>query len=170
MAQIQAKVAEVYHCSVNDIADLEASFGSPDPYEGIEILIEDDDAQSLEELLLGTDEPPAIRLVNSILLEAIRLGASDIHIQPRAKNVMVRLRIDGVLIDKIQIPHNMHQSIVSRIKVMAELDISGTAPPARWSPGRQDAQARSRPARLDAADDQWRKNRDAHTRPQLGRA
>ncbi len=122
---IDDKIAEVYKTGSADITDLETAFGSPDPYEGIEIVIEDDsDTLSVEELLQGTDEPPAIRLVNSILLEAIRLGASDIHIQPRAKNVMVRLRIDGVLVDKIQIPHNMHQSIVSRIKVMAELDIS----------------------------------------------
>lgn len=125
IASIQSKILEVYKIGDTDIADLESSFGSQDPYEGIEIVIEDDiDAMSLESLLEGTDDPPAIRLVNSILAEAIRLGASDIHIQPRAKNVMVRLRVDGVLIDKIQIPHNMHQSIVSRIKVMAELDIS----------------------------------------------
>jgi type II secretory ATPase GspE/PulE/Tfp pilus assembly ATPase PilB-like protein/DNA-binding response OmpR family regulator len=123
---IKEKIAEVYQTGTTNLADLETTFGSPDPYEGIEIVIEsdEDESLSLEELLQGTDEPPAIRLVNSILLEAIRLGASDIHIQPRAKNVMVRLRIDGVLVDKIQIPHNMHQSIVSRIKVMAELDIS----------------------------------------------
>ncbi|SMP77160.1 ATPase, T2SS/T4P/T4SS family [Noviherbaspirillum suwonense] len=125
MASIRAKIAEVYMLSANDITELASNFGSPDPYEGLEIVIEDDgDAQSIEELLQATDEPPAIRLVNSILLEAIRLGASDIHIQPRAKNVVVRLRIDGVLVDKIHIPHGMHQSLVSRIKVMAELDIS----------------------------------------------
>lgn len=125
MASIEAKIAEVYKPGDDSITEMETAFGSPDPYEGIEIVIEDDDdRQPIEELLQGSDEPPAIRLVNSILLEAIRLGASDIHIQPRAKNVMVRLRIDGVLVDKIQIPHNMHQSIVSRIKVMAELDIS----------------------------------------------
>ena len=124
IAAIQARIADIYKAGIVDITDLEVSFGATDPYEGIEIVIEEDDAQSLEELLRGTDEPPAIRLVNSIFLEAIRLGASDIHIQPRAKNVVVRLRIDGVLVDKIQIPHNMHQSIVSRIKVMAELDIS----------------------------------------------
>jgi type II secretory ATPase GspE/PulE/Tfp pilus assembly ATPase PilB-like protein/FixJ family two-component response regulator len=124
-ASIRAKIAEVYKLGADDIADLASHFGSPDPYEGLEIIIEDDgDAQSVEELLQATDEPPAIRLVNSILLEAIRLGASDIHIHPRAKNVVVRLRVDGVLMDKIQIPHTMHQSIVSRIKVMAELDIS----------------------------------------------
>ena len=125
MSEILAKIAKVYDTGRTSLEDLETTFGSPDPYEGVEIVIEDDDAQqSLEELLRGTDEPPAIRLVNAILLEAINLGASDIHIQPRAKNVMVRLRVDGVLIDKMQIPHNMQQSIVSRIKIMAELDIS----------------------------------------------
>ena len=125
IATVEAKIEEVYGSAGTALGDLETNVDTADPYEGIEILIEDDDKiQSLDELLQGTEEPPAIRLVNSILLEAIRLGASDIHIQPRAKNVMVRLRIDGVLVDKMQIPHNMHQSIVSRIKVMAELDIS----------------------------------------------
>lgn len=124
IAAIQAKIADVYMLGSTDLADLEVAFGTPDPYEGIEIVIEDDGELALDELLCSTEEPPAIRMVNSILLEAIRLGASDIHIQPRAKNVVVRLRIDGVLVDKILIPHNMHQAIVSRIKVMAELDIA----------------------------------------------
>src|SRR3989304_5618584 len=97
---------------------------SPDPYEGIEVVIDEESNESLEDLLRGTNEPPAIRLVNAVILEAIRLGASDIHIHPRAKSVIVRYRIDGVLVDKIHIPHHMHQSLVSRLKVMSELDIS----------------------------------------------
>ena len=96
-----------------------------DPVEGIEVVIDDDvDDASLEDLLKSSDEPPAIRLVNSAILEAIRLGASDIHVQPRAKNVVVRYRIDGILQDKIHIPHQLHQSFVSRLKIMAEMDIS----------------------------------------------
>ncbi len=121
---IDAKIAEVYKRTDAELTDLEVAFGEADPYEGIQIVIDDDDDLSLSELLRETEEPPAIRLVNSILLEAIRLGASDIHIQPRAKNVIIRLRIDGVLTDKMFIPHNMLQPIVSRIKIMAELDIS----------------------------------------------
>ena len=124
VAAIEAKVAQVYGTATRTGLEDLSEYGSPDPYEGVEIVIEEDEQQSLEDLLRGTDEPPAIRLVNAVLLEAIHLGASDIHIQPRAKNVMVRLRVDGVLVDKMQIPHNMHQSIVSRIKIMAELDIS----------------------------------------------
>lgn len=125
VAAIKAKIREVYGVDDGvDFKDLETLVSSPDPYEGIEIVIEDDQDQSIEELLQGTDEPPAIRLVNAVILEAIRLGASDIHIQPRTKSVVVRYRIDGILVDKIQIPHHMHQSLVSRLKVMSELDIS----------------------------------------------
>src|SRR6058998_3588452 len=52
------------------------------------------------------------------------LPICDIHVQPRAKNVVVRYRIDGILQDKIHIPHQLHQSFVSRLKIMAEMDIS----------------------------------------------
>lgn len=124
-AAIKAKICEVYGVEEGvDFKDLETLVSSPDPYEGIEIVIDDDQDQSIEELLQGSDEPPAIRLVNAVILEAIRLGASDIHIQPRTKSVVVRYRIDGVLVDKIHIPHHMHQSLVSRLKVMSELDIT----------------------------------------------
>jgi type II secretory ATPase GspE/PulE/Tfp pilus assembly ATPase PilB-like protein/DNA-binding NarL/FixJ family response regulator len=125
VAAIQAKISEVYgDDQETSFNDLETLISTVDPYEGIEIVIDEDEDSSLEELLRGTEEPPAIRLVNAIILEAIRLGASDIHIQPRTKSVMVRLRIDGVLIDKINIPHQLHASLVSRLKVMSELDIS----------------------------------------------
>ncbi len=124
IASIQAKIQEVYRSDeVIDFRDLETLLSRIDPYEGIEIVIDDAEEQSIEDLLVG-EEPPAIRLVNAIILEAIRLGASDIHVQPRSKSVVVRYRIDGVLQDKISIPPSLLQSIVSRIKIMSELDIS----------------------------------------------
>jgi len=124
IAAIRKKVDEIYGGGEVDFKELETLVSSPDPYEGIEIVIEDDDAAKLEDLLRDTEAPPAIRLANAIILEAIRLGASDIHIQPRTKSVVVRYRIDGVLSDKINIPHHLHQSLVSRLKIMSELDIS----------------------------------------------
>jgi len=126
VAAIKAKIAEVYGSEGEpSFEDLETLVSTVDPYEGIEIVIdEEEDQRSLDELLRSTEEPPAIRLVNAIILEAIRLGASDIHIHPRTKSVVVRLRIDGVLADKIHIPHQIHASLVSRLKVMSELDIS----------------------------------------------
>ena len=125
IAAIRKKVEELYSGDGGvDFKELETLVSSPDPYEGIEIVIEDNDVAPLEELLRDTESPPAIRIANAIILEAIRLGASDIHIQPRTKSVVVRYRIDGVLVDKINIPHQLHQSLVSRLKIMSELDIS----------------------------------------------
>ena len=121
---IRDKITEVYGGQDIQFDDLETLVAGADPLEGIELILEDDDDVSLEDLLRDSDEPPAIRLVNAIILEAIRHNASDIHIQPRTKSVVVRYRIDGVLHDKIQIPTNLLLSLVSRIKVMAELDIT----------------------------------------------
>lgn len=123
IAAIRKKIDEIYSGDM-DFKALENLVFSADPYEGIEIVIEDVDDTRLEDLLRDTEAPPAIRLANAIILEAIRLGASDIHIQPRTTSVVVRYRIDGVLIDKIQIPHQLHNSLVSRLKIMSELDIS----------------------------------------------
>lgn len=125
IASIKAKLTELYGIDEEvNFKDLETLVANTDPYEGIEVVIEEEGNESLEELLRDTNEPPAIRLVNAVMLEAVRLGASDIHIHPRTKSVVVRYRIDGVLTDKIQIPHQLHQSLVSRLKIMAELDIS----------------------------------------------
>ena len=87
VAAIRKKIDELYGNGEVDFKELETLVSAVDPYEGIEIVIEDDDATKLEDLLRDTDSPPAIRLANAIILEAIRLGASDIHIQPRTKSV-----------------------------------------------------------------------------------
>lgn len=123
VADIEKKILEVYG-SVQSFEDLSQVVAGDDPYETIQIVIDEEDNVPLSELLQQTAEPPAIRLVNAVIIEAIRLGASDIHIQPRAKNVVVRYRIDGILQDKIFIPHHFHGPLVSRIKVMAEMDIA----------------------------------------------
>jgi type II secretory ATPase GspE/PulE/Tfp pilus assembly ATPase PilB-like protein/DNA-binding NarL/FixJ family response regulator len=123
VAAIRERIAALYG-DAPDIRALETLAASGDPYEGIEIVIDEDDLVPLDVLLADSDAPPAIRLANAVVLEAIRLGASDIHLQPRAKAVIVRYRIDGVLQDKIQIPHHLHGSLVSRFKIMAELDIA----------------------------------------------
>lgn len=96
-----------------------------DPTENIEILLDDEDEESdIDQLIQVKDQPPAIRIVNAIISDALRHGASDVHIEPKTKYVMVRYRMDGLLHDKIHIPISMHPSIVSRIKIMCELDIA----------------------------------------------
>jgi len=121
--EIEKKTVEVYG-HVQSFGDINEIVSTNDPFESIQIVIEEEDDVSLGQLLQETEEPPAIRLVNAVIIEAIRLGASDIHIQPRAKNVVVRYRIDGILQDKIFIPLHFHGPLVSRIKVMAEMDIA----------------------------------------------
>jgi len=122
--EMEAKLAALRGEDGASFKELETLVAGADPYENIEIVLEDEDQASLEELLRGTEEPPAIRLVNAIIIEAVRLGVSDVHVQPRTKSVVVRYRIDGVLRDKIHIPTSLQTSLVSRIKVMAEMDIS----------------------------------------------
>lgn len=77
-----------------------------------------------EDLMESNDDAPIIRLINAILTEAIRENASDIHIESFESHLSVRFRIDGVLREVIQPPRNMAAVVVSRIKVMAKLDIA----------------------------------------------
>jgi general secretion pathway protein E len=77
-----------------------------------------------EDLMEAEDDAPIIRLINALLTEAIKENASDIHIESFETHLSVRFRVDGVLREVIQPPRNMATVIVSRIKVMAKLDIS----------------------------------------------
>ncbi len=83
------------------------------------------DAEELsEDLEKMAGRSPVIKFVNFLISNAIREGASDIHIEPKEKICRIRYRIDGVLFDAKQAPIKMHPALVSRIKIMANLDIS----------------------------------------------
>ncbi|WP_300975479.1 GspE/PulE family protein [Sphingomonas sp. LHG3406-1] len=77
-----------------------------------------------EDLLASADDAPAIRLINGILAEAVRAGVSDIHIEPYESGLIVRMRRDGVLKESLRMPAHVAPVVVSRIKVMARLDIA----------------------------------------------
>ena len=84
-------------------------------------------AHELEEprdLLDADDEAPIIRLVNSLLFQAVKDRASDIHIEPFERDVSVRFRIDGMLYDVLKPPRRYHPTIVARVKIMSGLDIA----------------------------------------------
>lgn len=83
-----------------------------------------DSADATADLLDSQDDAPVIRLINGLIAEAISQGASDIHIEPYENTVVVRLRIDGVLREVLQAPSRLRARLVSRIKVMARLDIA----------------------------------------------
>jgi type IV pilus assembly protein PilB len=77
-----------------------------------------------EQLSIEPNDAPVIRLVNLILLQAIQEGASDVHIEPRDKEIAVRLRIDGVLREILPPPKKMQWAITSRIKILSGLNIA----------------------------------------------
>ncbi len=89
----------------------------------LEISAEEDemDAASLER---AAEEAPIIKLVNLILTDAVKRGASDIHVEPYEKELRVRLRIDGILQNVMSPPLKLKDAITSRIKIMSKLDIS----------------------------------------------
>jgi len=72
----------------------------------------------------AADEAPIVKLVNSLIYDAVRKGASDIHMEPYEKSLRVRFRIDGVLQEMMSPPFKFKAAIISRLKIMAELDIA----------------------------------------------
>lgn len=76
------------------------------------------------DLLDAQDDAPMITLINRVIAEAVKLKASDIHVEPYEKTLSVRLRIDGVLREVLSLPARVASALVSRIKVMARLDIA----------------------------------------------
>jgi type IV pilus assembly protein PilB len=91
--------------------------------ENLELLDEEQEVD-LAKLEAATEEAPVVRLVNLILTDSIKRGASDIHIEPYEKDFRVRFRIDGVLYEIMQPPMKLRDAITSRLKIMAKLDIS----------------------------------------------
>src|SRR5690606_8003266 len=82
------------------------------------------DMPAVEDLLESADDAPVIRMINALLTQALRDGASDIHIEPYEQVSVVRFRIDGTLRDIVRPRKAIHASLISRIKIMAQLDIA----------------------------------------------
>jgi len=85
---------------------------------------EDEAGVGLDQLQHSSEDAPIIRLVNLILSESLKKGASDIHVEPYEKDFRVRFRIDGILYNMMNPPLRLRDAILSRIKIMAKLDIS----------------------------------------------
>ncbi|NOZ24685.1 MAG: Flp pilus assembly complex ATPase component, partial [Nitrospirae bacterium] len=98
---------------------------SIEPLDEIDIIIEEDEPEfNVQELIGSSEVPPVIRIVNAIISEAIRYKASDIHVEPKTKYSVIRYRIDGMLHNKIKIPSDLHPATISRIKILAKMDIA----------------------------------------------
>ena len=95
-------------------------------FDDSEVAVVEADADDLNagDLEKSAEEAPVVKLVNLILLDAIKKGASDIHVEPYEKDFRVRFRIDGVLYEVMKPPMKLRNAMISRLKIMSELDIS----------------------------------------------
>jgi type IV pilus assembly protein PilB len=101
-----------YDDIIKEFGDEEVDFG-----------VEDVDI-NINELEKAAEDAPVVRLVNALLLNAIKKGASDIHVEPYERKLRVRYRVDGVLLDEMEPPIKWKAAIASRLKIMASLDIA----------------------------------------------
>ncbi len=102
-----------------DQLDFDESIG-----DDLEILSGDEDEIDVSNMTRMSEDAPVVRLVNVLMVDSLRRGASDIHIEPYEKDLRIRFRIDGLLYDVMHPPLRMRDALISRIKIMAKLDIS----------------------------------------------
>ncbi len=114
LSKLQDAINRVYEKSTANLSGL-------DEIEGEDYDLDDPIIDLLE---AGEDDAPVIKLVNSLLFRAVKEKASDIHLEPYEKDMVVRFRIDGVLFDIYKPPKKLQNAITSRIKVMANLNIA----------------------------------------------
>ncbi len=113
------KAIDRYYDSSSMLDDIISEFDDSE----LEVVQEENDSDTAD-LQKGVEDAPVIRLVNKIIIDSIRRGASDIHVEPFEKFFRVRYRIDGVLYEIMKPPMRLKNAITSRIKIMSELDIA----------------------------------------------
>ncbi|MEA2446039.1 MAG: type pilus assembly protein PilB [Thermoleophilales bacterium] len=112
--------------SAEDIATLIAKMNRLDDAVADAVDLDDGeaDAELVNDIRESAADAPVIKLVNSVIAQAVEDGASDIHFEPHDRDMRVRFRVDGVLHETTQIPRRMVPGVVSRVKIMADLDIA----------------------------------------------
>ncbi len=128
----EAAILEAINKHFGSIEDVErkkeieglVSFIDEEGTESVELEADDEQSLNLAALERAAEEAPVIRLVNYLLTDAAKRGASDIHLEPYEKEYRVRFRIDGILQKVMNPPLKLRDAIVSRVKIMAKLDIS----------------------------------------------
>ena len=122
----------------------------------------EEELAEVTEIRESADDAPVIKLVNSIIAQAVEEGASDIHFEPEGREMRVRFRVDGVLRETTQIPRRMVAGVVSRVKIMADLDIAEKRVPQDGRVSLTVERPRHRHPRRDDAARGRRGHRDAH--------
>jgi general secretion pathway protein E len=118
-AELDVAIAKAYAGSGGDASQVVDEFESD-----LDLTKLMQDVPAIEDLLESADDAPVIRMINALLTQALREGASDIHIEPFEQTSVVRFRIDGALRDVVRPKKAIHASLISRIKIMAQLDIA----------------------------------------------
>lgn len=118
-AELLLEIARAYAGSGGDAADVVGEVESD-----LDLAKLMQDMPAIEDLLESADDAPVIRMINALLTQALREGASDIHIEPFEQISTVRFRVDGALRDVVRPKKAIHASLISRIKIMAQLDIA----------------------------------------------
>jgi len=116
---LEAAIAKTYANSAGDAAQVVEDVESD--LDLAKLML---DMPAVEDLLESADDAPVIRMINALLTQALREEASDIHIEPYEQVSVVRFRIDGTLRDIVRPKKAIHASLISRIKIMAQLDIA----------------------------------------------
>ncbi len=110
--------------TADDVASVIARMSRLDEAVASAVEDQEEDEPTVVEIRESADDAPAIRLVNSIIAQAIGDGASDVHLEPQGNDMRVRFRIDGVLSERTTIPRRMVAGVISRVKIMSNLDIA----------------------------------------------
>lgn len=117
-AKITALINKAYQRASTDVAEILGGLEEDDMISLTKVIDESEDVLDI------ANKPPIIKLMNTILFEALKLRASDIHLQPYDDRLQVRYRIDGILYDSKVIPKKFQDAIISRVKVMGKMDIA----------------------------------------------
>ena len=107
----------------DDLVSLDSIDFDHSQTEDVEV-VEDNEEIDLSTLSRMSEDAPVVRLTNVLLVDSLRRGASDIHVEPYEKELRIRFRIDGVLYDVMHPPLKLRDALISRIKIMSKLDIS----------------------------------------------
>lgn len=116
-ADFEAALGTIYRDSASEAAQVAADADD-------DLVSLADTAASIDDLLAQNDDAPVVRLINALLLEAVKEGASDVHIETEERRLLVRFRVDGILREVISPKRALAPLLVSRIKVMGKLDIA----------------------------------------------
>src|SRR6185295_7699991 len=116
-ARLAVASPEDIEAVINQISHLEESVQEVEE-------TDEGNAAPIIELRASAEEAPVVKLVHSLIADAVARGASDIHFDPRDGDMRARFRIDGVVVDSATVPRRLAHGLVSRIKIMAELDIA----------------------------------------------